>query len=85
MQKKLHTGKKNRRSDGGLTVQKNLSAKIELSKKLKWEELRNDLNNDPLALGYTIVMKKFGAQINFYFINLFIRLFIYWLIYFFDY
>ena len=48
-------------SDALKAAKKILYAKIELSKKLKGEELRNDLNNDPWGLSYKLVMRKFEA------------------------
>ena len=56
------TGEAKEESDALKAAKKILKAKMELSKKLKWEELRNDLNKAPWVLGYKIVMRKFGAQ-----------------------
>lgn len=43
-------------------AKKNLKAAIRRSKHQKWEELRQDANNDPWGLGYKIVMRKLGAR-----------------------
>lgn len=49
-------------ADALKNAKKNLKKIIARNKKLKWEELRNDLNNDPWGLGYKIVMRKIGAR-----------------------
>ncbi|XP_073831423.1 uncharacterized protein [Musca autumnalis] len=43
-------------------AKKTLQLAIQESKKRKWEELRDDVNQDPFGLGYKIVMKKLRAQ-----------------------
>ncbi|KAM8707458.1 hypothetical protein ACLKA7_011527 [Drosophila subpalustris] len=44
------------------TARQALNAAIKTSKKTKWEELRNDINNNPWGMGYKLVMKKLGAN-----------------------
>lgn len=43
-------------------AKKELKRAIIRSKKLKWEELRQDVNKDPWGLGYRTVMRKLGAK-----------------------
>lgn len=44
------------------TAKRNLKEAIASSKKQKWEELRNEVNNDPWGLGYKIVMRKLVSK-----------------------
>lgn len=43
-------------------AKRELKRAIVRSKKLKWEELRQDVNRDPWGLGYRVVMRKLGAR-----------------------
>lgn len=43
-------------------ARKNLKKAITESKRAKWEELRNDLNQNPWGIGYRIVSNKLGAS-----------------------
>lgn len=43
---------------------KNLRNAIYKSKKLKWGELRQNVNNDPWELGYIIIMRKLSTKTN---------------------
>lgn len=43
-------------------ARKKLRNAIFKSKKILWEELRDDINHNPFGLGYKLVMKKLGAK-----------------------
>lgn len=43
-------------------AKKKIKRAISKSKKKLWEELRQNVNNDPWGLGYKIVMKKLGSK-----------------------
>lgn len=45
-------------------AKKYLKISIKKSKKERWEELRNDVNNNPWGLGYKVVMKKLRNSLN---------------------
>lgn len=51
-----------RESEDFKTAKKDLKRAINQSKKAKWEELRQEVNNDPWGLGYKIVTKKLGMK-----------------------
>lgn len=44
-------------------AKKNLKDAIRKSKRLKWDQLRNEVNSEPWGLGYKIVLNKLGAQL----------------------
>lgn len=43
-------------------ARKNLKDAIRKSKRLRWEQLRSEVNSDPWGLGYKIVLRKLGAH-----------------------
>ncbi|KAG8309135.1 hypothetical protein J6590_069734 [Homalodisca vitripennis] len=43
-------------------ARRGLRQAITVSKASRWKELKDDLNADPLGLGYQIVMRRLGAQ-----------------------